>query len=424
MGACVARDDCEESVRQAAKTGPCRGGQTAEEDWYSFLLQQLQALQSDAFVGKVVESESSLELELFWEPAEEPAPGPIRPGRAKRGSPKGRLQAALSSFCMVEALEEVELMKFVGDELNAADLERTRRIGGRCARHLDWWATAGCDSGGISSGWPITGTSEALQLEWGFRIDGGLVHATFSTVVKGDLTKAAAALCELQLYGAFNDDFLEAEVLEEDGAANDSIWRLITHNKVLDVRADNIWQVSITDALDEPAGAVVVDLSVPEKEDLAELRGTVLPQRRPGFYRSTFGQSTYYILPSPSNGGQEDPSFRLVNHSVTRPAAKLTCLLSALPSFAQTRILRAGAERTVCRLKEHISKPHNKSLDSAMRTSPRAAVYEALREHLLAEKRVPEDSEASPERLMRFYSFEEEDLETEAFMTPGGALFA
>lgn len=391
-----------------------------EEDWYPFLLNQLSLLQPEKLSGTVASPPSAQKLKPGWEPAEEPEPalsrsssGFARFAALKRSASIGmqpnRISAALSSFRMVEAFEEMEVLQATAnDDLrphDVEDIERICRIGGRASKHLSWWSKAGCVGGGIGDGWPISGRSDSLQLEWGFRVENGLIHAAFSTQVQGDLTKAVAALSELQLYGSFNDEFVEGSSLEEDGPANDTIWRLVTHNKVLDIRADNIWQVSVTDALAEPAGIVIVDLSAPEEEGATELRGTPLPKKHEGFSRLTCGNSTYFLLPC------EEGSFRLVNHSITRPVPKLSCILAALPTFAQTRILRAGAERMVKRLKEHIVMPVSKTLETAMRTSPRAPVYEAIREHLVGE--TSEDSE--DERIERFYSFDE-GLYAEALM--------
>lgn len=320
-------------------------------------------------------------------------------------------------FRMVEALEELNLQEddahASSEELDAPTFERIRRIGQSSQKHLHWWSQASSCSGLVKGDWPINGHNEALKLEWGFRLENGLIHATFSTEVSGnDIPRAVAALCELQLYGAFNDDFVEATALEQDCMANDSIWHLVTHNKVLDVRADNVWQVTVTDALEERMGAVIVDLCTPEQEDISELRGTALPRKREGFSRQVFGHSAYFLIPMATDMGKE-PSFRLVNYSVTRPAAKLAYVLTALPLFAQSRILRTGAERAVTRLKDHITMSNNKPLDSAMLTSPRAPLYEAIRKHLASEQMTQNDQEEN----LRFYSFEDE-LDFAALVPP------
>jgi len=421
MGCCVARGRDDDEKAKASKV---------VEDWFPFLLHQLAGgLHCGSCADKVISFGSPTQSPPFWEPAEEPEPAISRSRSdfarftasrkgARPGSPQGRIEDTLSAFRMVEAYQEVKsLQATAGDvllQMQEADLERTLRIGGRSQQHLEWWLAVGREHGAVGSDWPMSGSSEELQLEWGFRLEGGLVHATFSTQVPGgDLARAVAALCELQLYGAFNDEFVEASSLQQDGAANDCIWQLVTHNKLLDVRADNIWQVSITDALESVAGAVIVDLRVPEQVGSLKLRGTTLPQKREGFSRLGFGHSTYFLFPVAAGKGEE-PSFRLVNYSVTRPVAKLACVLSALPCFAQSRILRAGAERMVSRLKQHITMPNNKLLDTAMLTSPRTVVYEAVRTHL-AESCQTDGAHEQEFSAERFYSFED-DLDIEAFM--------
>jgi hypothetical protein len=388
---------------------------TEASNWYPFLLLQLKGLQSELYnIG-------SQQPGPYWEPAEEPAPALSRSSsdfarfevlrrKAVDARSQTRLQEALYSCRMVEAWQEMEFLQAAGskelEDLMESETERICRIGEQSIRHLKFLGSSDMLHGCIGDGWPIRGHTDALQLEWGFELRDGLVYATFSTQVSGDLTKAVAALCELQLYGAFNDDFVEATALEEDGAANDSIWQLITHNKVLDVRADNIWQVTLTDALEDPLCAVIVDLSIPEKQDVMELRGTALPPMRETFSRTAFGHSTYFLVPE-ENGKEGTTSFRLINYSVTRPVAKLGRILEALPRFAQRCTLAVGAERSVSRLKQHMTMKGNTSLDAAMRTSPRAHMYEAIRQHLV--QRDQEDDSQS------FYSIDQDALDIEEF---------
>lgn len=403
---CALRDDSDVSEKP---TKP-RDNAESHADWYPRLLGQLQTL---AFAAIMDTKMKPVFSSHHWAPRIETERGvslagaqlgECRPVRKniRRGDAQARLREACASLCMAEAWRELQILSALGQTplVGSAEAERVRRVGERAQKHLDWWASAGRANGSIGSGWPIVGRSDELNMDWGFKLEGGLVHATFSTVItNGDLARLVAGLSELTLYAGFNDDFVRASCLENNGCPNDTVWQLLTHNAMFDVKSDNIWQVSVTDALEEPEGVVIVDLNVPTQEGLSELRGIALPGKQEGFSRSIFGQSTYFISPIENDG-----EFRLVNVSVTRPAPKLACLLSTLPKFAQARILRAGAERSVGRLKHHITRLDNEELDRAMKNSVRAPMYARLREHLVAELISREEN---PEPILRFYSFDE-----------------
>jgi len=163
--------------------------------------------------------------------------------------------------------------------------------------------------------------------------------------------------------------------LEEKQAANDCMWRLVTHNKVLNIRNDNIWQVSVTDALEEE-GLIIIDQSIPE-EGAQSVRG--LPPPEEGCSRIRYGHTTYSLQPLPDGNGSLT-GFRLVNHAVTQPSSRNYTLLSIMPSFAQKAVLRNGMEGIVGRLKQHVET--SQKLSEALRSSPRASLYEALETHL------------------------------------------
>mmetsp|Transcript_159528 Transcript_159528/g.290999 ORF Transcript_159528/g.290999 Transcript_159528/m.290999 type:complete len:320 (+) Transcript_159528:357-1316(+) len=303
----------------------------------------------------------------MWE--QQPQPDPQLP--MEEAEVSDDLVTAVRSFRMLEAGQMLQQIEADGDDVHSrlsnVEVERVRRLSSRCQEHIHR----------RQAQWPINGHNANLNMQWGFRLEDGLVSATFATEFEAGIgiVRAVAALCELHLYGGFNDDFVAGAALEEKQAANDCMWRLVTHNKVLNIRNDNIWQVSVTDALEEE-GLIIIDQSIPE-EGAQSVRG--LPPPEEGCSRIRYGHTTYSLQPLPDGNGSLT-GFRLVNHAVTQPSSRNYTLLSIMPSFAQKAVLRNGMEGIVGRLKQHVET--SQKLSEALRSSPRASLYEALETHL------------------------------------------
>lgn len=282
------------------------------------------------------------------------------------------LSAAMRNFRMLEASQMLQQLEADGDDvsrtLSSAEVERIRRVSSRCQEHIHR----------RQAQWPIHGHNLNLNMKWGFRLEHGLVSATFSTEIDAGvgIVRAVAALCEMHLYKGFNDDFVTGSALEETQAANDCMWRVVTHNKVLSIRNDNIWQVTVTDALEEE-GLIIIDQCIPE-EDVQSASG--VPPPAEGCSRITYAHTTYALQPIRGRGNGSLTAYKLMNHAVTQPLPRNYSLLSVMPSFAQRRILGNGMEGIVGRLKEHIRT--SQDLSWAMQNSPRASLYEALETHL------------------------------------------
>merc|ERR1719491_52355 len=117
--------------------------------------------------------------------------------------------------------------------LDIAEIERVRRISSLCLERMQQ----------SFAEWPINGQNANLSMQWGLRLENVCAHATFDVDFEAGtgITRTVAALCELHLYKGLMDSFLAAEALEERQAANDCIWRLQSHNKLLNIKSDNIW---------------------------------------------------------------------------------------------------------------------------------------------------------------------------------------
>merc|ERR1712039_1006536 len=78
----------------------------------------------------------------------------------------------------------------------------------------------------------------------------------------------------------FNHTLVNAEMLEHDHPL-DILWHVFTDHVALGTKADDIWRLTLIDALDEPVQSVLVLCESPPPEDQGEL-----PQARMGHTRS------------------------------------------------------------------------------------------------------------------------------------------
>lgn len=228
--------------------------------------------------------------------------------------------------------------------------------------------------------WPIRGNNKDLAVHWAFKLQEGRIYGTFSTEFESGISmiRAVAALCELNSYKSFNDDIVSAMPLAKKQVGNHCIWRLISHNKKLNIKTDNIWEVTVTDVL-ETHGSITVELNVPET-DAQCLKGLDIPPPKEGFTRISEGHVIYSLQPVIADGSSSMTGFNLTQQAFTRPAKTNFNLLYVMPFFVKSRLLKTGLEDTVGRLKHHIR--HSSEVDDALKSSSRAELYAEIEVHL------------------------------------------
>lgn len=169
------------------------------------------------------------------------------------GLTKHPLMVAWKLGRLVQASRELKLMEDAGRAEDANRfprevLEQIRRIGLKFEESQNLLNAKITDL-------PIHETNPKMKLEWGLQIAHGLVRAIYSVERDLDVCKSISALQEKDL-----DEGLKESVVRVDALGVhkpfDSTWRVITHNKAVGAKGDDIIVESMADALDEPIGSI------------------------------------------------------------------------------------------------------------------------------------------------------------------------
>uniref|UniRef100_A0A7S1B0D3 START domain-containing protein n=1 Tax=Noctiluca scintillans TaxID=2966 RepID=A0A7S1B0D3_NOCSC len=177
------------------------------------------------------------------------------------------------------------------------------------------------------------------------KLDSGVLSVKMSFELDDcDMVKAFAAWLELDVHCGFERTVPSAGdaevVVALAGAHNpmDATWGVLSHEKNLASKEDNIWQMSAIDALDEPGtNALWVCMYTPPPPSTAKLREVTERQVQPGRTRVKSGMGVYLFTPL-HRGTTNGFRVEMIMESELPSAAYR--IMSWAPEFLFKRVLR------------------------------------------------------------------------------------
>jgi hypothetical protein len=274
---------------------------------------------------------------------------------------------------IVDAKRDLACMRAIGfpveEHVASRTLEQVDRVVGRFEASLDELYMD--PAKGWIKDWLVEG------IEFGYHIlDGTLSLVSVAEYDGCDILKAFAAICEVDLCHGYKTNVTCATPV--DGwHATDSVWRILQYGMMSGGLEDNVVQLSIVDALDEPLGSLWASMYVPSH--VSGLHGMKPPGPQAGAARALAGHSTVCITPvaTSSSMGSEAQRFRM-KMAVSGPVPRAVALM---PSILLKAAVRRCAKDMVAAFWKHATECAE--LDHRISASPRARFYSAIRQHLL-----------------------------------------
>lgn len=187
-----------------------------------------------------------------------------------------------------------------------------------------------------------------------------------------DMLLAVAGLAEVDLSSGYNRSVVAAKNLGSLADMPESLWHVSSKSTITGRMEECIVQVSVVDALAEPAGCIWVLMEVPSLEEgRAEVDGVPIP---PPQKRQDAGLTAFRLRPL------GDGAFAL-QMSVSVPNASAVAMV---PAFALKRIARMGVQQGTKAFRKYIT--INLALPERVSNGPRADFYCHLQHHLDAHR--------------------------------------
>lgn len=258
--------------------------------------------------------------------------------------------------------------------LGKASLARVRRIGAHYEANLDmiqWKATdfaiseVGCKLG-----------QEGGLEEWGARLqDGYLSMVTSTHYATLDVSTILACRMEKDLEPHLDKEVIHKEILEESDVS-DSLWHVLKNSKSLGSKLDDVSEDFVVDALDESVGAIVM-FSRTLDPTTTTYRGLTIPKPQEGFERTPHYRGLIKLQRDPKGG------VRSIFAMQVKLSVSAYRLLSLMPNWVFRRLVRSGAENSTKNFRMIASDP-NSVYQERLRTTPRAAFYDAMQRRMSA----------------------------------------
>lgn len=261
--------------------------------------------------------------------------------------------------------------------LAESSIERIRRIGATYERSLKLL-------GSKVTNYATNEKNLRLNLEWGMELKDGLLRMMYVCEHDIDLVKVLAFGQEVDLQGALEKDMVRAEPVGEQ-QANDAMWHIISHDKTLGTKTDELVFASTLDALSEPIGSIWNAAYTPP-QDMTELEGVPLPMLEKGYSRPSYSFAATLLTPLSVDGGAVQRC-RQISVFEARLPKVVNGIMSVMPAFLLKRFMRTEIEKRVASLAPLLktSSEH----EQRMLTSPRREFYEHVQWHLAAEPAPP-----------------------------------
>lgn len=288
-----------------------------------------------------------------------------------------RIEAALRAGRLLEANRDLQILESYADAeriLGEAVVERITRV---CSYHdRSKQMLKNLDM----CGW-ITETSKDNNTMSSCKLGQGQFAVRMSFELQGDIVQAFAALLEFDVPCGFDrivPSAGEAEViLSLAGAHNpmDSTWSVLSHEKNLASREDNVWQMSAIDTLDEDNALWICMYTPPPST--AKLREVIQRQIQPGRTRVKSGMGVYVLTPLTEGRFRLD---MIMESELPRAAYRI---MSWVPEFLFKRVLRARQTSFPGAFRRAIACPE---LEARMREGKRPELYGHIRRHITSEQ--------------------------------------